>query len=75
MSEAARTKLTATKMPSALVRNAWLGTAIIASSDASTATALMRTARPAVSMVTSIASSGANPDRNAARKRTTMSSA
>jgi hypothetical protein len=75
VSEAASTKPTASRIPSALVRNGWLGTSITADSEARTARALTSTARPALSIVSPMASSGRRPARSAARKRTTTKSA
>ena len=75
VSEAPSTNATASTMPSALVRNGWLGTTITADSDASSAGPLTSTARPALAIVSATASSGRKPDRSAARKRTTTNSA
>ena len=75
VSEAASTNPTASRIPSALVRNGWLGTIMTAASDASTATPLTSTALPALSIVSATASTGRSPARSAARKRTTTKSA
>ena len=71
VSEAASTNPTASRIPSALVRNGWLGTTITADTEARTARPLTSTALPALSIVSPTASSGRNPARSAARKRTT----
>ena len=75
VSEAASTNPTASRIPSALVRNGWLGTTITADTEARTARPLTSTALPALSIVSPTASSGRSPARSAARKRTTTKSA
>ncbi len=63
-------------MPSAIERNAGLGTSITAVSEMSTVRPEKSTALPAVSMVTATASAGRRPDpKRAARYRATMKSA
>ncbi len=54
-------KTTATMIPSAIERNAGLGTSITADSEISTVTPLNRTALPAVSIATPAASAGDMP--------------
>ena len=73
---AARMKMTATMMPSAIERNAGLGTSITAVSEISTVTPENSTALPAVSIVSATASStGSLEPKNAPRKRMTINSA
>ena len=61
VSVAASTNTTATMIPSAIDRNAGLGTSITADSEISTVTPLNSTALPAVSIATPAASAGARP--------------
>ena len=75
VSDAASTNPTASRIPTTLVRNGWLGTRITADSDASTARPLTSTALPALSIVSPTASSGLSPVRSASRKRTTTNRA
>src|SRR5918998_432780 len=63
VSDAASTNPTASRIPSALVRNGWLGTTMTAASAASTATPLTSTALPALSIVAATASTGSRPER------------
>ena len=63
-------------MPSAIERNAGLGTSITAESEISTVSPEKRTALPAVSIVTATASRGSSFEPTSApRKRSTMKSA
>jgi len=73
---ASRMKTTEIMMPSAIERNAGLGTIMTADSEMSTVNPENSTALPAVSMVSATASTGLRPDPNSdPRKRTTMNSA
>ena len=63
-------------IPSAIERNAGLGTSITAESEISTVRPEKSTALPAVSMATAAASHRRQPEpKSAARNRTTMKSA
>ena len=76
VSVAARMKSTASMIPSAIDRNAGLGTSITAVSEINTVTPENSTALPAVSIVSATASVADSSDpKNAARKRITMNSA
>ncbi len=82
MSVAASTATTDSMMPSAMLRNAGLGTSSTVESDTSTVSPLNATAFPAVPMVSATAftdartGSGSSLRRcSAARKRTTTNSA
>ncbi len=76
VSVAARTKMTASMIPRLVERNAGLGTSITALSEISTVTPENRTALPAVSIVTAVASAADSREpKNAPRKRCTMNSA
>jgi len=76
VSVAARIKSTASMIPSAIDRNAGLGTSITAVNEINTVTPENSTAFPAVSIVSATASVGDSSDsKNAARKRITMNSA
>jgi len=69
-------KTTLIMIPSAIERNAGLGTSITAESEISTVAPEKRTALPAVSIVTATASrTGSFDPKNAARKRCTMNRA
>ena len=73
---AARTKMTASMIPRLIERNAGEGTSMTAVSEISTVTPENRTALPAVSIVTAVASMGESPwPRSAPRKRCTTNSA
>ena len=68
--------MTESMIPSAIERNAGLGTSITAVSEMSTVTPLKRTALPAVSIVSATAcSTGSLEPKSAPRKRMTMNSA
>ena len=76
VSDASRTKTTETMIPSAIDRNAGLGTSITAESEMSTVAPEKSTALPAVSIVTATASRAVSFEpKNAPRKRCTMNSA
>ena len=76
VSVAASTKTTLTMIPSAVDRNAGLGTSSTAESETSTVDPENRTAFPAVSIVTATASRAPSRDpKKAPRKRCTMKSA
>ena len=75
MSVAASTKTTLSMIPSAVDRNAGLGTSITADSETSTVSPETSTAFPAVSIVTVTASRTASPAASAPRKRSTTNSA
>ena len=76
VSVAARTNSTASMIPRLIERNAGLGTSITALSEISTVMPLNRTALPAVSIVTAVASVGERPwPSSAPRKRCTTNSA
>ena len=69
-------KTTLIMIPSAIERNAGLGTSITADSEISTVVPEKSTALPAVSMVTATASrAGSLEPKKALRKRWTMNSA
>ncbi len=73
---AASTKMTASMMPRLIERNAGLGTSITAVSEMRTVSPENRTAFPAVSIVTAVASCALSLDpKKAPRKRMTMNSA
>lgn len=73
---AASTKTTLSMMPSAIERNAGLGTSITADSEISTVTPEKSTALPAVSIVTATASTAERRDpKKAPRNRWTTKSA
>ena len=68
--------MTASMIPRLVERNAGLGTSITALSEISTVTPENRTALPAVSIVTAVASAADSLEpKNAPRKRCTMNSA
>ncbi len=68
--------MTASMIPRLVERNAGLGTSITALSEISTVTPENRTALPAVSIVTAVASSADSREpTNAPRKRCTINSA
>ena len=68
--------MTASMIPRLIDRNAGLGTSITALSEIRTVTPLNRTALPAVSIVTAVASSAESLEpKYAPRKRCTMNSA
>ncbi len=76
VSVAASTKMTASMIPRLMERNAGLGTSITAVSETSTVSPEKRTALPAVSIVTAVASLASSPEpKKAPRKRMTMTSA
>ena len=76
VSVAARMNATEIMIPSAIERNAGLGTSITADSEIRTVIPEKRTALPAVSMVSPTASTtGRLEPKRAPRKRTTMNSA
>ena len=73
---ARRTKTTLSMIPSAIDRNAGLGTSMTAESEMSTVSPEKRTALPAVSIVTATASRVSRSEPKCApRKRATMKSA
>ncbi len=76
VSVAARMKVTASMIPTAIERNAGLGTSMTAVSEMSTVSPENSTALPAVSIVSATASSADSREpKNAARKRMTMNNA
>jgi hypothetical protein len=76
VSVAASTKTTDSMIPAAIERNAGLFTSITALSETSTVRPLSSTALPAVSIVSSTASTGSRPDpNNAPRNRWTTNRA
>ena len=76
VSVAASTNRTASMIPRLIDRNAGLGTSITADNEMRTVTPENRTALPAVSIVTAVASSAERCEpKNAPRKRCTMNRA
>ena len=76
VSVASRTKTTLAMIPSAIERNAGLGTSITAESETSTVSPEKSTALPAVSIVTATASRTSSFEpKNEPRKRWTTKSA
>ena len=76
VSVAASTKMTASMIPRLIERNAGEGTSMTAVSEISTVIPLNRTALPAVSIVTAVASTADMPwPKKAPRKRCTTNSA
>ncbi|CAB4937471.1 unannotated protein [freshwater metagenome] len=72
VSVAASTNTTASMIPSAIDRNAGLGTSITAVSEIRTVMPEKRTALPAVSIVSTTTRTGSPCSARAARKRMTM---